>query len=208
MKKINIFIFCFISLFSVCQEKALCQPLMERTLQAMDKPNILFIVSEDNGPELGCYGAPVKTPHLDKFAKEGVLFMNAYVPQSGCSQSRAAFLTGLYPHQNGQIGLATWKYHMYNPVTPNIVKSLQEVGYVTGNIGKVHVNPESAFPFDLIAIHSSNFARKDMEQYSIQAEEFMSKSDKPFYLQVNYPDAHRPFLRQNCLTGKNKLMIL
>ena len=73
-----------------------------------DRLNVLFIVSEDNGPEIGCYGAPVKTPYLDNLAKEGTLFRNAYVPQAGCSQSRAAFLTGLYPHQNGQIGLATW----------------------------------------------------------------------------------------------------
>jgi N-sulfoglucosamine sulfohydrolase len=71
------------------------------------KPNILLIVSEDHGPEIGWYGAPVKTP-----ATQGTLFRNAYVPQAGCSQSRAAFLTGLYPHQNGQIGLATWNYAM------------------------------------------------------------------------------------------------
>ena len=58
-------------------------------------PNILFIVSEDNGPEIGCYGTPIETPHLDRLAGEGTLFANAYVPQAGCSQSRAAFLTGL-----------------------------------------------------------------------------------------------------------------
>lgn len=75
---------------------------------AAPQPNILLIVSEDNGPELGCYGEPsVKTPNLDRLASQGVLFERAYVPQAGCSQSRAAFLTGLYPHQNGQIGLAT-----------------------------------------------------------------------------------------------------
>ena len=71
---------------------------------AAERPNILLIVSEDNGPELGCYGEPfVKTPVLDKLADEGVRFANAYVAQAGCSQSRAALLTGLYPHQNGQI---------------------------------------------------------------------------------------------------------
>ena len=74
----------------------------------LGRPNILLIVSEDNGPELGCYGEPfVKTPILDELAANGVLFERAYVPQAGCSQSRAALLTGLYPHQNGQIGLAT-----------------------------------------------------------------------------------------------------
>ena len=86
------------------------------------RPNILLIVSEDNGPELGCYGEPsVKTPVLDALASKGVLFERAYVPQAGCSQSRAALLTGLYPHQNGQIGLATWKFRLYHDNTPNPV---------------------------------------------------------------------------------------
>ena len=77
------------------------------------QPNILLIVSEDNGPELGCYGDPyARTPVLDKLAGEGVLFHNAYVTQAGCSQSRASFLTGLYPHQHGQIGLATWGFRL------------------------------------------------------------------------------------------------
>jgi N-sulfoglucosamine sulfohydrolase len=161
-----------------------------------EKPNILFIVSEDNGPELGCYGTPIKTPNLDKLAKNGVLFENAYVPQAGCSPSRAAFLTGLYPHQNGQIGLASWKYHMYRSDPPNIPKNLKSSGYNTGIIGKLHINPESAFPFDFSSIVDSNFARKNMDQYAIDAEKFMTESNGPFYLQVNYPDAHAPFLEQ------------
>ena len=80
-----------------------------------NRPNILLIVSEDNGPELGCYGDPyVQTPALDQLSAQGVRFNRAYVPQAGCSQSRAALLTGLYPHQNGQIGLATWKFRLYD----------------------------------------------------------------------------------------------
>jgi len=142
MRKIIILIFCIIPLFSVSQKKSLQKFSVEGTQQTQGRPNILFIVSEDNGPELGCYGAPVKTPHLDNLAKQGILFKNAYIPQAGCSQSRASIWTGLYPHQNGQIGLATWRYHMYSPSTPNIIKSLKDVGYITGNIGKVHVNPE------------------------------------------------------------------
>ena len=161
------------------------------------RPNILFIVSEDNGPELGCYGAPVKTPNLDKLALNGLLFQRAFVAQAGCSQSRGAFLTGLYPHQNGQIGLATSHYAMYNPETPNMPRSLKAAGYRTGIIGKVHVNPESAFPFDhMSSIQGGNFQRKRMSQYAKEAGEFFKSSDGPFYLQVNYPDAHAPFLRQ------------
>ena len=89
-------------------------------------PNILLIVSEDNGPELGCYGDPnARTPNLDRLASEGIRFNRAFVPQAGCSQSRASFLTGLYPHQHGQIGLATWMFRLYREDTPNLVRSLK-----------------------------------------------------------------------------------
>ena len=162
-----------------------------------ERPNILLIVSEDNGQELGCYGEPyVQTPILDQLASEGVLFKNAYVAQAGCSQSRASFLTGLYPHQNGQIGLATWKFRMYDPNTPNLVRSLKSAGYRTGIIGKLHVNPESAFPFDFKAIPSSNFSRKNQDNYATEAKRFMMAGEEPFFLSVNYPDAHRPFITQ------------
>ena len=160
------------------------------------RPNILFIVSEDNGMEIGCYGAPVSTPVLDDLAKQGVRFANSYVPQAGCSPSRAAFLTGLYPHQNGQVGLATWKYAMYNPRTPNIVNVLKKSGYRTGMVGKLHVNPVEAFDIDFHKVKEGNFKRQNMERYANFAASFIRASDEPFYLQVNYPDAHDPFIRQ------------
>jgi N-sulfoglucosamine sulfohydrolase len=174
-----------------------------------DTPNILFIVSEDNGPEMRCYGTPIDTPHLDRLAQQGTLFRNAYVPQAGCSQSRAAFLTGLYPHQNGQIGLATWKYSMYSAKFDNVVKTLKQVGYRTGLLGKLHINPKDAFPFDFKAVSKSNFSRSNMVEYTRQAKRFIGASERPFYLQVNYPDAHRPFLNavdnlpEKPLTGKD-----
>lgn len=164
---------------------------------AAERPNILLIISEDNGPELGCYGEPsVKTPHLDRLAGQGVRFDRAYVPQAGCSQSRAAYLTGLYPHQNGQIGLATWKFRLYSERTPNLVRGLKNAGYRTGIIGKLHVNPAAAFPFDVHKIPSSNFGRKKLKDYAKEARRFIDGSDRPFLLSVNYPDPHRPFLRQ------------
>lgn len=159
------------------------------------RPNVLLIVSEDNGPELGCYGqAYVQTPTLDRLAEKGVRFENAYVPQAGCSQSRAAFMTGLFPHQNGQIGLATWKCQMYLEDTPNIIRSLKDSGYRTGLIGKLHINPKSAFPFDMHEVSSANFARNNLNSYARKAEEFFTAGEEPFFLSVNYPDAHRPWI--------------
>jgi N-sulfoglucosamine sulfohydrolase len=160
-------------------------------------PNILLIVSEDNGPELGCYGDPyARTPNLDRLASQGIRFDRAFVPQAGCSQSRASFLTGLYPHQHGQIGLATWGYRLYRDDIPNLPRSLKEAGYRTGIIGKLHIQPEAAFPFDFKKIPTANFARKNLGDYSRHAETFIHASDQPFFLSVNYPDAHDLWLRQ------------
>ncbi|MDB4614222.1 sulfatase [bacterium] len=164
---------------------------------AADQPNILLIVSEDNGPELACYGDRyARTPHLDRLADDSILFSRAFVPQAGCSQSRASFLTGLYPHQHGQIGLATWGFRLYRKDTPNLPRSLKEIGYRAGLIGKLHINPASAFPFDMHEIAGANFQRKDLGDYSRHAKEFMNAGEEPFFLSVNYPDAHDPWIRQ------------
>jgi N-sulfoglucosamine sulfohydrolase len=167
------------------------------TPRPVTRPNIILIISEDNGPQLGCYGDPyAKTPNLDKLAAQGVRFQNAYVTQSGCSQSRSSILTGLYPHQNGQLGLASWGFRMYREDTPNIPRGLKAAGYRTGIIGKLHINPESAFPYDMEEIPGGNFARKNLADYAKYAEAFITADEKPFFLHINYPDAHDPFLTQ------------
>ena len=160
-------------------------------------PNILLIISEDNGPELGCYGDPyARTPNLDRLAGEGIRFDRAFVPQAGCSQSRASFLTGLYPHQHGQIGLATWNFRLYREDTPNLPRSLKAAGYRTGIVGKLHINPASAFPFDFHEITNANFKRENLPDYARHAASFINAGDAPFFLSVNYPDPHDPWVRQ------------
>ncbi len=160
-------------------------------------PNILLIVSEDNGPELGCYGDPyARTPHLDALAAKGLRFNRAFVPQAGCSQSRASIMTGLYPHQHGQIGLATWNFGLYREGIPNLPRSLKGVGYRTGMVGKLHVNPASEFPFDFHELKGANFGRENLQAYAEHAMTFMMAGEAPFFLSVNFPEAHDPWIRQ------------
>jgi N-sulfoglucosamine sulfohydrolase len=183
--------------FSVLFVACLAVSLTSASTILGSPPNILLIISEDHGPELSCYGDPyARTPHLDHLAEGGVLFERAFVTQAGCSQSRASILTGLYPHQHGQIGLATWNFRMYDEETPNIPRSLKAVGYRTGIVGKLHVNPGSAFPYDFQKMPKGNFSRNDLAGYARHAESFMRGGDEPFFLHVNYPDAHDPFLTQ------------
>ncbi|MBT6788766.1 MAG: sulfatase-like hydrolase/transferase [Verrucomicrobia bacterium] len=162
------------------------------------KPNVLLIVSEDNGPELGCYGDPyARTPHLNRLAREGVRFATAWVPYSVCSPSRACFLTGRYPHSNGQLGLATHKFAMYEK-WPNLFSLLKSAGYRTGLLGKIHVNPTSAFPLDRHwnPAASISFGKRDVRRIAEEAGKFIRAGDAPFVMSVNYPDAHYPLHRQ------------
>lgn len=85
---------------------------------------------------------------------------------------------------------------MYRPDTPNLVRDLKEVGYHTGIIGKLHVNPAADFPFDMHEIPMSNFARKNLSDYARYAEAFINADDRPFLLSVNYLDAHAPWIKQ------------
>ena len=147
---------------------------------AASKFNVLLIVSEDNSPDLSCYGNSfVQTPNLDRLASQGVRFERAFVATASCSESRSAILTGLYPHQNGQIGLATHKYSMHRN-WPNIPSLLKEQGYRTGIIGKLHVNPESAFPFDFRWNQAAfcSFSHRDVRKIADVAEGFITESDR------------------------------
>ena len=116
----------------------------EHPQTARAKPNIIFILTDDQAPNmLGCEGNPViRTPRLDRLAAEGVFFSRAYVPIPQCAPSRAAVLTGLYPHQNGVV---TNEAAHLRPNAVTFAHVLRERGYACGMIGKWHLgNPERA----------------------------------------------------------------
>lgn len=171
--------------------------------QTNQRPNILFIVSEDNSEHLGCYGEQqVHTPHLDALAAGGVRYTRAYVPYSVCSPSRAAFLTGLYTRQTGHIGLATHRFSMYRDFK-TMPAYFKQAGYYTGFLGKTHINPERLVEdhIDHRAIKNSNFAKTiSIKKYAEEAATVMQKAsqqNKPFLLIINYADAHRSFVRKS-----------
>ena len=166
-------------------------------------PNILLIVSEDNSEHLGCYGERnVHTPNLDALAAGGVRYTRAYVPYSVCSPSRAAFLTGLYTRQTGHIGLATHRFAMFRDFK-TMPAYFQQAGYYTGFLGKTHINPERLVEdfIDHRAIRNSNFGKTiSIRTYAEEAGAVMDNAaqrKKPFFLVINYADAHRRFVRKS-----------
>jgi N-sulfoglucosamine sulfohydrolase len=159
------------------------------------RPNILLVTADDLGEQLGCYGSKVvHTPHIDALARSSVRFTNAYVTQSSCSSSRSSLLTSLYPHQNGQIGLAHLGYAMPRTDLPTLPGELKKAGYHTGIIGKLHVAPESMFPFDYRRISAPE--SRDDELVTRRVGEFLdARADAPFFLYLNLFDPHGPYLR-------------
>ncbi|MDA1143230.1 MAG: sulfatase [Planctomycetota bacterium] len=170
-------------------------------------PNVILICSEDHGPHFGCHGDPnARTPFLDQLAAAGVRFDSHHTTCAICSPGRASLLTGLYPHQNGQINLATHQYGMYRPFA-NLVSILKEHGYRTGRIGKLHVLPEEAFPFDFVWRDPEriSFQHRDVFKTAEVAGDFAANGSEPFLLYACFADAHLPELHQSYGVPENPL---
>ena len=104
---------------------------------AVERPNILFILADDLGARLGIYGDPnAKTPHLDALAKRGVWFERAYCQRPTCGPSRASMLTGLYQFESG---LSSQKVTPAKSRIPcvSLPSLFRQSGYTTARVGKV-----------------------------------------------------------------------
>src|SRR5436190_10559191 len=105
-------------------------------------PNVIIVYADDLGyGDLGCFGAKkIKTPNLDKMAKEGTRFTSFYVAQAVCSASRAALMTGKYSNRAGILGALgpAAKTGLAREHT-TMAEMLKARGYATSMIGKWHL---------------------------------------------------------------------
>ncbi len=172
--------------------------------QASSCPNILLLYADDQRDHtLGCAGHPiVKTPNLDKLAKEGVRFENAFVSTSTCWVGRASLFTSCYERK-----------HLYRakpgPLDPELCDSsyfavLKQAGYRTGHLGKEHVNLTSesaAAMFDVRRKIRRGPSFKKLPDGSERHEtqilgdwgiEFLKEhpKDQPFCLQLSFNATH------------------
>lgn len=112
-------------------------------LLADDRPNVLFIMSDDHAAHaIGAYGGRLAslnpTPHIDRIAKEGALLKNCFVINSICTPSRAAILTGQYSHKNGVTTLAG----RLPAERQTLAHAMKKAGYHTAMVGKWHLKEE------------------------------------------------------------------
>lgn len=159
-------------------------------LVAADRPNVLWLIAEDFGPHLGCYGTKeVWTPNLDKLAADGVRYTRFYTTAPVCSPSRSAFMTGMYATT---IGAHNHRSHRDDGhKLPDGVKLgtdwFREAGYFTANV--------RTFP-SVVGVKGSgktdwNFAHAakpfDGDDWS------QLKGHQPFFAQVNFQETHRTY---------------
>lgn len=99
--------------------------------------NVLFICIDDLRPELGCYGSPIKSPHIDALAARGLVFNRAYCQQAVCSPSRTSMLTGRRPDTTKIYDLET-HFRATIPDVITLPQWFKQHGYHTRSFGKVY----------------------------------------------------------------------
>jgi N-sulfoglucosamine sulfohydrolase len=152
--------------------------------------NVVLIVGDDHGRDAGCYGNPrVQTPHLDRLAAEGTRFELAFCTTASCSPSRSVLLTGLHNHSNGQYGLEHAVHHFQAfDKTVTLPAMLAKAGYRTIRVGKVHVGPAAAYPFEVVLPAN---ARSTVEMARQCRRALRSADPRPFFLYFCPTDPHR-----------------
>ncbi|MBA4139738.1 MAG: sulfatase [Segetibacter sp.] len=150
------------------------------------KPNIIYIIADDvSYDDFGCYGnKDVRTPNIDRIAKEGIRFTNAYLTSSSCSPSRTSIISGRYPHNTGSAEL-----HTPLPVEqipfPLLLKN---AGYYTVQAGKSHFGTPALRAFD--NAYEGKEGGTGAEERWVKCLQERPK-DKPIFAWFAALDAHR-----------------
>lgn len=195
----------------ICFILVLCSNLVAA---ADEKPNILFIFADDWGwGDLSCHGHPyVKTPHIDRLAKEGTDFHRFTVASGVCSPSRTAVMTGHFPARYNIDGHFAWvpsnaKRNMpdwLDTQAPLLPRFLKQGGYATAHFGKWHLAnnmiPDSPVPgeygFDTYGAFNCAGEQIPVHEDSEHVVKFIQKSKehgKPFFINMWLHEPHTPF---------------
>ena len=157
------------------------------------KPNVLIILADDcTYCDLPLYGGEnAITPNLDRLAKQGLTFNRAFLSEAMCQPCRAELYSGLYPMRNG----CAWNHSSSHADIQSMPQHLASAGYRVGIAGKVHVLPQTAFPFENVGGYDKNCVRDPTHPHQIDpVVQFMSRSEDPFCMVVALVEPHVPWV--------------
>jgi arylsulfatase A-like enzyme len=153
-------------------------------------PNILYLHSHDTGRCVQPYGHQVPTPNIQRLADQGVLFRQAFSAAATCSGSRAALLTGQWPHVNGMMGLAHRGWSLHEP-SRHLLHTLREAGYHSALVGEQHVSED---PSDLGYDHIVELGTTRVHDVAPAARELIFEGlPEPFFFSVGFFETHREY---------------
>lgn len=165
-------------------------------MDTMPPPNVLFLHAHNSGRFVEPYGHAVPTPHLMRMAREGTLFRRAFSAAPSCSPSRAAFLTGQFPHCAGMLGLAHRGFALTHPER-HIARVLGGHGYETAQCGIEHVaahergsSSGGAYDHELTRDGSARAA----DVAAAVCDYLRGQPRQPFFLNVGTQETHTPYL--------------
>jgi N-sulfoglucosamine sulfohydrolase len=164
--------------------------MMLRVTTHRARPNIVYFHTHDTGRMIDPYGWGLGTPRLSAFAREGVVFRQAFAAAPTCSPSRAALLTGQAAHSAGMLGLAHRGFRVTDP-TRHIATTLGGVGYATALVGIQHLAPpdEEAALFG----YDERLPERDRRAEAVvdSAVDYLARAhDRPFFLSVGLLETH------------------
>ncbi len=163
--------------------------------------NIIYLHTHDTGRCISPYGYSMNTPNLDRFARGGVLFRQAFDCGPTCSPARASLLTGQYPHQCGMMGLAHRGFSLNDP-SKHLANFLKANGYYTALCGMQHETTADkvASLGYLESYQGSNVMGHRHEEMGCDADntdhacEFIRrKHQQSFFLSLGLFSTHRQF---------------
>lgn len=189
--------------------------LISNGLLAQDRPNIVWIFTDDHSYQtIGAYGGHLQgldpTPHIDQLADEGMRFDRCYVENSICAPSRATLLTGKMSHMHGKF--TNTKRHVFDHDQPQFQKIMQQNGYETAMIGKIHLDGKmQGFNYWEVLIGQGSYkdpillsedGEKQYEGYttdiitdkSLDWLENKRNEEKPFMLMLHHKAPHRAWV--------------
>src|ERR671912_387957 len=164
----------------------------------MTPPNIVYLHSHDTGRYLQPYGRQVVTPNIQRLADQGLLFRNAFSASPSCSPSRAALLTGRWPHCNGMNGLAHRGFALDDP-RHHLQHTLSDAGYWTAMVGEQHVSADPAdLGYDVVADADSSQVH-DVAPAAVAL--LRDRPPEPFFLSVGFFETHRDYFEPTSILG-------